>query len=227
VLEAAGHEVDIVADGAKAVMAIQNKAYDLVLMDVQMPGMDGVTATQHIRALEGPVSQVPIVALTANVYAEQVASFRLAGMSDHLGKPFKRDELLAAVAKWVPSENPDLGEEERAEARPTALDAAVYKDLLEAVGSDTMSRMLDKLAAKLAGPAQSGCTTPGDKAQLAADAHALMSTAGMLGFSELSNVYRELETACLADADITDLLKQARSARERALAHILTLRAAA
>jgi len=72
----------------------------MVLMDVQMPGMDGITATQHIRALQHPAHRLPIVAMTANVLPQQVKQFRAAGMDDHIGKPFKRDELYAAVERW-------------------------------------------------------------------------------------------------------------------------------
>jgi CheY-like chemotaxis protein len=102
-LEKAGYAVDVAANGAEAVRAVQNGSYDVVLMDVQMPEMDGLQATEHIRALSGPVSRIPIIAMTANVYAEQVASFIKAGMNDHVGKPFKRDALLAAVARWLPT----------------------------------------------------------------------------------------------------------------------------
>jgi CheY-like chemotaxis protein len=100
VLEAAGHQVDVVCDGFQAVGAVRTGAYDLVLMDVQMPGMDGVTATRQIRALEEPHRSIPIVALTANVYAEQVAAFQQAGFDDHVGKPFQRGELQAVVERW-------------------------------------------------------------------------------------------------------------------------------
>jgi signal transduction histidine kinase/CheY-like chemotaxis protein len=100
VLKAAGHDVDVVTDGAEAILAVQAKTYDLVLMDVQMPGMDGITATQHIRALQHPAHRLPIVAMTANVLPQQVKQFRAAGMDDHIGKPFKRDELYAAVERW-------------------------------------------------------------------------------------------------------------------------------
>jgi signal transduction histidine kinase/CheY-like chemotaxis protein len=99
VLQKAGHSVDVVADGAAAVEAVRVNAYDLVLMDVQMPGMDGLTATRHIRALPEPAGSVPILAMSANVLALQVRAFREAGMDGHIGKPFKRDELLAAVDK--------------------------------------------------------------------------------------------------------------------------------
>jgi CheY-like chemotaxis protein len=102
-LEQAGYAVDVASNGAEAVRAVQDGSYDLVLMDVQMPEMDGLQATEHIRALSGPVSRIPIIAMTANVYAEQVASFIKAGMNDHVGKPFKRDALLATVARWLPT----------------------------------------------------------------------------------------------------------------------------
>ncbi|AWN52769.1 PAS-domain containing protein [Methylobacterium sp. 17Sr1-1] len=100
ILERRGHAVSVAGDGAEAVSALQAGGYDVVLMDVQMPGMDGLTATRHIRALGSPASRLPIVALTANVLPQQVAQFRAAGMDDHVGKPFRPDELLATVERW-------------------------------------------------------------------------------------------------------------------------------
>ncbi|ACL59441.1 ATP-binding protein [Methylobacterium nodulans] len=99
-LESVGHAVEVVEDGAAAIQAVRNAAYDLVLMDVQMPGTDGLTATRRIRMLPGAPARVPIIALTANVLPSQVAEFRAAGMDDHIGKPFKREDLFAAVARW-------------------------------------------------------------------------------------------------------------------------------
>ncbi len=101
VLEAAGHRVDVVADGAAAVMAVQTASYDVVLMDVQMPVMDGLTAARHIRSLDSGARDVPIVAMTANVLPQQVTAVRAAGMDDHVGKPFKREDLFAAVERWT------------------------------------------------------------------------------------------------------------------------------
>ena len=96
-----GFDVDVVSDGAQAVAAVQGGRYDVVLMDVQMPTMDGMTATRQIRRLPAPAGQIPIVAMTANVYAEQIAAFRDAGMNDHIGKPFRRDELRTVVNRWA------------------------------------------------------------------------------------------------------------------------------
>jgi CheY-like chemotaxis protein len=100
-LEAAGHEVHFVPDGSVAVMRAQAASYDLVLMDVQMPVMDGITATQHIRALDHPARNLPIIAMTANVLPQQIEAFREAGMNDLVGKPFRRDELYQAVDRWT------------------------------------------------------------------------------------------------------------------------------
>ncbi|AWB22292.1 PAS domain-containing protein [Methylobacterium currus] len=100
ILERRGHQVTVAGDGAEAILAVQAGGYDVVLMDVQMPGMDGLTATRHIRALDRPASRLPIVALTANVLPQQIAQFRAAGMDDHVGKPFRPDEFLATVERW-------------------------------------------------------------------------------------------------------------------------------
>jgi CheY-like chemotaxis protein len=81
--------------------AVQAKTYDLVLMDIQMSGMDSISATQRIRALQGTAARVPIVAMTANVLTEQVVEFRAAGMNDHVGKPFRQNALLSAIDRWT------------------------------------------------------------------------------------------------------------------------------
>ena len=96
-----GHLVDCVADGAAAVRAVQVKTYDLVLMDMIMPEMDGIAATRAIRALPAPVCRVPIVALTANSFREQLASCLEAGMDAALTKPMSIEALTSAVAFWT------------------------------------------------------------------------------------------------------------------------------
>ena len=101
VLEAAGHDVEVVADGAAAVMAVEDGAFDLVLMDVQMPGMDGMTATRLIRRLKVPAARIPVIAMTANVLPDEIRSFRDAGMDDHVGKPFERAALYATIDRWL------------------------------------------------------------------------------------------------------------------------------
>jgi signal transduction histidine kinase len=99
-VRAMGHEVDVVADGGAAVDAAASGAYDLILMDVQMPRMDGLAATRAIRSLTGEAAATPIIALTANVLPDQIAFYRASGMDDHVGKPISPRELLLKVALW-------------------------------------------------------------------------------------------------------------------------------
>ena len=97
ILGRAGHLVAIANDGLEAVEAVQANAFDLVLMDIQMPRMDGVTATRCIRELDGPAKNVPIIAMTANALPEQVRAFREAGMDGHLAKPFRQQDLHEVI----------------------------------------------------------------------------------------------------------------------------------
>ena len=100
-LERMGWTVHLVADGKQAVEAAASADYALVLMDMQMPEMDGLTATRHIRQLSGPRAAVPIVALTANAMQSDRGACLQAGMNDFLAKPFKTDELASCLTRWA------------------------------------------------------------------------------------------------------------------------------
>ena len=92
-------QLDAVEDGAAAVEAVTAQPYDLILMDMQMPVMDGPAAARAIRASKGPGRDTPIIALTANVLPEQIAQCRAAGMQAHLAKPIDPSALIAAIAE--------------------------------------------------------------------------------------------------------------------------------
>jgi len=95
-------EIDAAADGAEAIEAFGRAGYDVILMDVQMPVMDGLTATRRIRAAgTARALATPIVAMTANVLPEQIARCREAGMNDHLGKPISPARLLETLDRWT------------------------------------------------------------------------------------------------------------------------------
>ncbi|WP_159715621.1 GAF domain-containing hybrid sensor histidine kinase/response regulator, partial [Geminicoccus flavidas] len=97
VLARHGHRVEFAENGAEAVGKLKERAFDVVLMDVQMPVMDGIEATRRIRASQAPASRVPILGLTANVMAEERQHCLAAGMDQVLSKPFVWPELLAAL----------------------------------------------------------------------------------------------------------------------------------
>ena len=94
-----GHQVCIVNNGLEAVKAVGEQPFDLILMDVQMPEMDGCTATERIRALEGPGSKIPIIALTANAMRGDRERYLASGMTDHVAKPIQPPVLVAAIAR--------------------------------------------------------------------------------------------------------------------------------
>ncbi|GJD95196.1 PAS domain S-box protein [Methylobacterium iners] len=230
VLERAGHKVDIANDGLEAIVAVQSKPYDVVLMDIQMPGMDGVAATRHIRALAAPLCDIPIIAMTANVLPAQIAEFRGAGMDDHVGKPFRRDALYAAIERWMrdplahkPSQEPVAPMHHATHA----IDRTVYDELAELMGQRRMGDLLDGLAKQIEAGLGEAHLAKIDRDRLAGEAHRLVSSAGLLGFGELSDLCRELEEACKQGSDLERTLASVRLARHRALIEIEALRVAA
>jgi len=100
-LRLAGLSVDIAHDGGEAVVMASRSHYDLALMDMQMPVMDGFAATRRIRDLPG-WADIPIIAVTANAFSDARASCLAAGMNDHIAKPFEPASLFALLARWLP-----------------------------------------------------------------------------------------------------------------------------
>ncbi|MDE4914568.1 PAS domain S-box protein [Methylobacterium sp. 092160098-2] len=219
VLRAAGHAVEAAVDGVEAVEKAGRNEYDLVLMDIQMPGMDGMAATRGIRALGGSRSELPIVAMTANVLPDQIDAIRAAGMNDHVGKPFEPQDLDRVIARWT-------GRADRSRETADAISepsTSVFGKLVSAVGRETCMRLLDSFEHDLR---ESFVEEQPDRDALARDAHALKGEAGQLGFAELADACRDLEEACLEGRELAGPMARARTARERALEAIDTLRAA-
>ena len=232
VLESQGYTVEVAGDGGEAIAAVglsvaEGRPYDLVLMDVQMPGVDGLTATRRIRALAPPACDVPIVAMTANVLPDQVAELREAGMDDHVGKPFRRADLFATISRWTA---PGARRPARQDAPlrttpvdPAVLDAAVLTDMETNFGTDQVGALLDLLANELSERFRPSET---DRLQIAHDAHAMVAAAGLLGFVGLSSLCREVEAAAHAGADLLPLIRRLEVQRATALRAIRQLRAA-
>jgi two-component system, sensor histidine kinase and response regulator len=185
-LERLGFSADPVANGVEAVEAVSRHEYALVLMDVQMPEMDGFAATREIRRREGRDKHVPIVALTANALAGDRERCLEAGMDDYLQKPFAEGELLRVLETWV------------AAAAGPPLDARVLDNLREAGGGDESfvrelaAIYLDDAQARLAHIREA--LQEGDAAQLANAAHALKSSSGNIGASTVRDLCNDLES---------------------------------
>ncbi len=144
-LEHLGFDADVAASGEEAVEAVRRRRYDVVLMDGQMPDMDGFEATARIRAFEGPVRRTPIVALTASAMRGDRERYLEAGMDDYVAKPMSPEQLAAVLDRWVP----DAHVRARAappHAAPVSEDAAVdwemVADLVAMTPPDFLSELL-------------------------------------------------------------------------------------
>jgi signal transduction histidine kinase/CheY-like chemotaxis protein len=196
ILKKAGYAVTVVDNGRLAVEAVRDGDFDVVLMDIQMPEMDGVEATKRIRALPAPKNAVPIFAMTANAMSGVCEEYLAAGMDDYVSKPFQPATLLAKLGKfssdWVPqlsapvsavSQTLDLGILEILEGNMPGEGIADFI-LLYLNSVEAHLRQID------------ACAATRDFDGVARQAHILVSTAGNLGASATSMLARELEQAC-------------------------------
>jgi CheY-like chemotaxis protein len=108
ILKRLGYTTDLAENGVQAIAAAQQKAYSLILMDMQMPEMDGLEATRRIRANAGPNQHTPIIALTANAMQSDQVACKEAGMNDFLGKPFSKKALVECMNRWTKQPEPAL-----------------------------------------------------------------------------------------------------------------------
>ena len=182
ILETRGHRVDIVGNGGEAIMAVEDKAYDLVLMDLQMPHVDGLMATRFIRNLATPRRFVPIVALTAAVLQEQTDLAIAAGMDGVLTKPVSLPALDEVLGKTA-------SDELRGAIDTSALDEDIVDQLARTIGSAKVRSMGPLLATTLTARFTQELTGA-SSASLRAEAHASIAGAAMLGFARFGSLCR-------------------------------------
>jgi two-component system, sensor histidine kinase and response regulator len=143
-LEKMGHDVDVAINGERAVAAAALDVYDLVLMDCQMPVMDGLTATADIRRREqrSGAARVPIIALTANAMEGDRERCLAAGMDDFLSKPFTQQQLATLLRRWLALRT--LPESERRDlSRVPLVDASVLRNIAALANPTLLNSMID------------------------------------------------------------------------------------
>jgi len=101
-LKKLGYRADVAKNGREALNAVAAHKYDLILMDCIMPEMDGFEATRLLRSADGHAAHVPVIAMTANAFAEDREACLAAGMNDYLSKPVREAELADKLERWLP-----------------------------------------------------------------------------------------------------------------------------
>jgi two-component system, sensor histidine kinase len=190
-LRRGGHQVDVVGDGAAAIEAVAKGNYHLVLMDIEMPEMDGFEATRRIRALGNPTAAVPIIALTAHAMRGDEARCIDAGMSDYMPKPISRQRLDEAVRTWG-RHAPAV---DRVERGPT-VDQSTLDELIQTMGADAgllFETFLSDSAVRVA--AIRAAVASNDKARLELELHSLSGAAGTMGLPALVAACEQLRKA--------------------------------
>jgi CheY-like chemotaxis protein len=186
-LRAAGHSVVLADSGREAIRLAGEATFDLILMDMRMPEMDGLEATRLIRALPVPHGKVPVIALTACAFADHVAQCKAAGMNGHIAKPVDYKTLIKVVGETTVR---------AAEADKSGLrfDRSMLNQTLGVMTAEEGSRHLLALRERLIDILRL-FGEPNPPADLASAGHALISAAGMFGFASLSAVSRSFEDA--------------------------------
>ncbi len=195
-LTQAGHSVDTAADGAEAAAAVSANDYDLVLMDVQMPVMDGFEATLRIRALPAPKRDVRIVAMTAYATRQDIDRCLAVGMNGHLAKPIERRTLLDAVASRSTT-HPQAAAGQPApecDSRPL-LSETVLDDLELDIGRPELIGIARSIVTRLENGIEQieRDIAEGRLAGVEALAHKLISAVGCMGLLQLSDLFARLQ----------------------------------
>jgi PAS domain S-box-containing protein len=221
ILEGAGYTVDVAVDGIEAIDAVRRRGYDLVLMDVQMPKLDGLSATRKIRAVECGGRRLPIIAMTANAMKEDRRRCLDAGMDDYLSKPLRPDLLLDTVNRWMdglPPPDAEIRNPVEIEDLP-ALDMKAIDELASALPAKRLLPFLrlcllraDEETAALAR------LNPTSLDEIQNEAHKLLANAGIFGARQVQKLATQLQNACV-DGDIAsvkELIGQTASAHAKA-----------
>jgi PAS domain S-box-containing protein len=200
-----GHKVEIAENGHQAVDAVRRADYDVILMDIQMPELDGLQATRQIRALPHPKSRIPIIALTAHALTGAREEYISAGMDDYISKPVDAAILLGKLGEIArrlapapdmvaPPPKEPRGDEEEA-LRQAGIDTGCMATL-EAVMSSTEVREFLELYCQEVEERMSRIRQSADLKAIAREAHAMVSTSGNVGALRVSELARAIETAC-------------------------------
>ncbi len=216
VLASANFNVETVSDGRAAVRALRSGTYDLVLMDLDMPGFDGFEASRAIRGMTGRAGP-PIVALSSLDNRDDRAKAKAAGVDEHIGRPIAARALIIEIERVLSTIEPGR------ERAGTVLCEKTHADLVSLLGQDRTFTFFDLLAARLLDMKMALLSKIEIDDDILGQAHDIKASGGMLGFIEVSRCCEALEApahGAAPDTRLDDLAK----AIDRGLAMIAVLR---
>jgi signal transduction histidine kinase/DNA-binding response OmpR family regulator/HPt (histidine-containing phosphotransfer) domain-containing protein len=219
-----GHRADVADDGGEAVALVERADYDLVLMDMAMPRLDGLAATRAIRKLDGPKAQTLVIAMTANAMHEDRDACLAAGMDDYLAKPIDRRRLAAALDRWsdrlVASAQRRLG---GGGADVPLFDDEGLGELVSTLGADVVASLAGTLVEQSRARLRDAddALARADLPALVKVAHFLRGSASNLRFARLAAALERLERAAAHGGDgldrLLDAVKEALRASEASI----------
>jgi signal transduction histidine kinase/DNA-binding response OmpR family regulator len=215
-------QTDTACDGAEAVTAANRFNYDLILMDVRMPEMDGFQATRAIRTRRERSSTVPIIAFTANAFPEDIKACSEAGMDDFVVKPARKKALVEAVLRVLPAHAPAIdllpggvapplaGATEVSGSNEPAFDSEAFEELAREIGEEAAA----EIRSVFIGETDARLTTfrklaiKSDRTKIGREAHSLKSAAATFGYCRLSVLAMRLEkiAARMTEGEYRELL---------------------
>jgi CheY-like chemotaxis protein len=211
-LHAFGAKIDIAEDGLQALAALEKKDYDLVLLDIRMPKLDGYETIKNIR-MQSRWRDLPVVAMTANAITGEKEKCLKAGMSDFLSKPVKPEQLRDTLLKWIsPSDiNTDSPATSQQQPQTQATEVREKLDqLLSSLGPTSTARLLDQTLIRLPGrkAALVDALTTGDDAQATKLAHDIKGSLIIYGSQVLADLLGSVKTTPPKSAERTELIQQ-------------------
>jgi two-component system sensor histidine kinase/response regulator len=213
ILEGAGYTVDVAEDGAQAIEAVRQQRYDVVLMDMQMPNVDGLTAAREIRAAERDGLRVPIIAMTANALKEDQQRCFEAGMDDYFSKPFTPAALVEKVEGWIDRSTPATAHATSKELAMSSelpvIDISAPEKLRASFTDEKFLPLLNKFLGDLARRALrvEELKMRREIDGIRQEAHATILGAAVFGAKQVLALAEDLQKACIAgDAESAEAL---------------------
>ncbi|MCW9034843.1 MAG: ATP-binding protein [Rhodospirillales bacterium] len=206
-LKSIGYESEIASDGLEALKAVQGKSYAAVLMDVEMPQMDGIEATKAIRALTSSEKNIPIIAVTGHSTKEDFEQFLIHGVSDCLPKPIKRESLNAILIKWVENSSEDhqqksnLGTENQEALEGAEINQDTLAELRQALGDDILADLMQAFIEDARNRQREikRAVETSDYKLLEEECHSLQGASGNMGIMGVSEFARNMVALCRSE----------------------------